>query len=212
MPRSATQDIAHEQVTDHRIQIPNAATLQGIGETKHAEELVAVRGKADARDLGIAYSQLAVRGDREAGDRAMKLLREAERDMNAAPNSLPDSDLHTQLGFLDQLNGDTMDAAREYRMAIAADPFDATAIGNTALIDAKAGDWSSAARLWASVFEHDPTQSAAALNLASTDCTLGDRAGALQVLNRLLLFSPDNRQAREFATAINNGSHPCQHP
>ncbi len=105
-----------------------------------------------------------------------------------------------------------MDAAREYRMAIAADPFDATAIGNTALIDAKAGDWSSAARLWASVFEHDPTQSAAALNLASTDCTLGDRAGALQVLNRLLLFSPDNRQAREFATAINNGSHPCQHP
>ncbi len=91
MPRSATQDIAHEQVTDHRIQIPNAATLQGIGETKHAEELVAVRGKADARDLGIAYSQLAVRGDREAGDRAMKLLREAERDMNAAPNSLPDA-------------------------------------------------------------------------------------------------------------------------
>ena len=212
MPRSSTQDIAHEQVTDHRIQIPNVATLEGIGETKHAADLVAVRGNADARDLGIAYSQLALHGDRPAGERAMTLLRAAERDMNADPHSLPDADLHTQLGFLDQLSGDAADAAKEYRMAIAANPYDATAIGNTALIDAKAGDWSSAARLWASVFEHDPAQTAAAFNLASADCTLGDKAAALQVLNRLLLFSPDNRQARDFATAINNGSHLCQRP
>ena len=212
MPRSATQDIAHEQVTDHRIQIPNAATLQGIRESDHAGELVAVRGKADARDLGIAYSQLALHGDRQAGERATRLLREAERDMNAAPHSLPDGDLHTQLGFLDQLNGDTMEAAREYRLAIAASPFDVTAIGNTALIDAKAGDWTSAARLWASVFEYDPTQKAAALNLASADCALGDKAGALQVLDRLLLFSPDNQQARQLAASIKGGSHPCQRP
>ena len=212
MPSSATQDIAHEQVTDHRIQIPNAATIQGIGERKHTGELVAVRGKADARDLGVAYSQLALHGDRQAGEEAMRLLRDAEHDMNADPHSLPDADLHTQLGFLDQINGDTTEAGKEYRLAIAANPFDATAIGNTALIDAKAGDLSSAARLWASVFEHDPAQKAAALNLASTDCALGDKAAAMQVLNRLLLFSPDNQQARQFAAAISNGSYPCQKP
>lgn len=211
MPRSATQDIAHEQVTDHRIQIPDAPALE-IGEKKHTGELIAVRGNADARDLGIAYSELALRGDRKAAEEAMRLLRKAEHDTNAAPHSLPDGDLHTQLGFLDQLSGNTPEAAAEYRMAIAANPFDATAIGNTALIDAKAGDWSSAVRLWASVFEHDPAQSAAALNLASTDCAHGDKTGALQVLERLLLFSPDNHQAREFAAAINNGSHPCQRP
>jgi predicted CXXCH cytochrome family protein len=212
MPRNATQDIAHEQVTDHRIQIPNAATLRGIGEKDHTEELVAVRGKANARNLGIAYSQLALRGDRQAGEPALRLLREAERDLDADPHSWPDADLHTELGFLDQINGDAGTAAKEYQLAIAANPFTATATGNTALIEAKVGNWASAARLWASVFGHDPTQSAAALNLAAADCALGDKAGALEVLDRLLLFSPDNQHARQLATAIHIGSHPCQNP
>ena len=153
---------------------------------------MAVRGTAGARDLGIAYSQLAVHGDRQADQQAMQLLREAERDLitDTKSLSLPDADLHTQLGFLEQRNGDAADAAREYRLAIAANPFDAVAIGNTALIEAKAGDLKSAALLWASVFQHDPTQNAAAFDLASADCELGDRAGAMQVLDRLLLFSP----------------------
>ncbi len=217
MPKSATKDIAHEQVTDHRIQIQQPAMLQDIGSGPHdgqgrSGELVAVRGTAGARDLGIAYSQLAVHGNRQAGERAQRLLREAEHNMTADPNSLPDADLHTQLGFLDQLSGDSAAAAQEYRLALAADPFDATAMGNTALIEAKSGDLKSAARLWASVFEHDPAQAAAGFDLASTDCELGDKAGALQILDRLLLFSPDNQQARQLATAIADGSHPCRQP
>ncbi len=217
MPKSATQDIAHEQVTDHRIQIQQAVMLEDIGGgpnsgRDHPAELVAVRGTAGARDLGIAYSQLALHGDRQADQQAMRLLREAERDLSTAPKSLPDADLHTQLGFLEQRNGDTADAAREYRLAIAANPFDAVAMGNTALIEAKAGDLNSAARLWASVFQHDPTQSAAAVDLASADCELGDKAGAVQVLDRLLLFSPDNRQARQFAADIADGRQPCRRP
>ena len=212
MPRGATQDVAHEQVTDHRIQIPNAVTLQGIGDREHANELIAVRGIADPRDLGMAFSQLAAHGDHKAGDQAMRLLRQAEHDLNTAPLASSDSELHTQLGFLDQLSGDTSDAAKEYQMAMTANPYDATAIGNTALIDARAGDWSSAARLWSTVFEHDPAQSAAAFNLASAECALGDKEGALHVLSRLLMFSPDNQHAREFAKAINDGSRPCQRP
>jgi predicted CXXCH cytochrome family protein len=212
MPRGATQDIAHEQVTDHRIQIPSAAALAGNGQRRRGGELVAVRGAADARDLGLAYSQLALRGDRQAGEQAMRLLREAERQLSADPHSRPDADLHTQLGFLYQIDGDTKEAAEEYRLAVAANSFDATAIGDTALLDAKAGDWAAAARLWASVLEHDPTQKAAALDLASAECALGDRAGALKALDRLLLFSPDSRQAREFAAAIRNGSRPCKAP
>jgi hypothetical protein len=72
MPKSATQDIAHEQVTDHRIQIQQAAMLEDIGGSNggrgHSEELVTVRGTASTRDLGIAYSQLALHGDRRASE------------------------------------------------------------------------------------------------------------------------------------------------
>lgn len=215
MPRSATQDIAHEQVTDHRIQIPQAVRLQevdgGSGSVrKYSGELVAVRGTSDARDLGIAYSQLALRGDRQAGERAQQLLRGAERDLS--PHASSDADLHTQLGFLDEVSGDTSAAAQEYKLALAANPFDATAMGNTALIDAKSGDLRSAAKLWSMVFEHDPTQKAAGFNLASTDCELGDGAAARQVLERMLLFSPDDQKARRFAAAIANASHPCRQP
>jgi len=216
MPKSATQDIAHEQVTDHRIQIQQAAMLEYIngpnGGRGRTEELTAVRGTASARDLGIAYSQLALRGDRQAGERALRLLREAERDLSTNSGSFPDADLHTQLGFLDQISGDSTEAALEYRLALAANPFDGVAMGNSALIEAKAGDLKSAARLWSSVLEHDPTQKAAAIDLASTYCGLGDKARATQVLDRLLLFSPDNQQARHFAAAIADGSEPCQHP
>jgi predicted CXXCH cytochrome family protein len=212
MPRSDTRDIAHEQVTDHRIQVPSVTTLQGLngGPSAHSGELIAVRGTASERDLGIAYSQLALRGDRQAGTQALQLLHRAETDPSAAP--LPDPDLHTQLGFLEQLGGDSAAAAREYKLALAANPFDATAMGNTALIDAKSGDLKSAARLWSVVFEHDPTQKAAGFNLASTECQLGDGPAAKQVLDRVLLFSPDNRQARQFAAAIADGSHPCRLP
>ena len=210
MPRSATQDIAHEQVTDHRIQLPSAGQIQGIGERKSSGELIAVRGKADSRDLGIAYSQLALRGNRPAGEQAMRLLREAEHNLNADPHAPPDADLHTQLGFLEQLSGDNAAAAQEYRLAMAAKPSEATATGNIALIDARRGDLSSARQLWESVFNLDPAQKTAALNLAATDCELGDAAGALRVLDRLLEFSPDNQQARKFKTAIADGSRPCR--
>jgi predicted CXXCH cytochrome family protein len=216
MPRGATKDIAHEQVTDHRIQIQQVAMLEDLGGPNggrgRSEELVTVRGTASSRDLGIAYSQLALHGDRQAGQQALRLLREAERDLSTNPSSLPDADLHTQLGFLEQSNGDAANAAREYRLAIAANPFDAVAMGNTALIEAKGGDLKSAAGLWASAFEYDPTQNAAAVNLASTYCELGDKVSATRVLDRLLLFSPDNRQARQFAAAIADGSQTCRRP
>jgi len=212
MPRSKTQDIAHEQVTDHRIQIPQAAAIQGVGGAARSGELTQVRGVADNRDLGIAYSQLALRGDRQAGERALRLLRAAASELDASGNALPDADLHTQLGFLDQLDGDTAAAATEYRKALAANPFDATAEGDLALIEAKAGEMGAAVKLWESVFAHDPAQKTAGFDLAAADCLLGDTAAAKNVLERMLLFSPDNRRAKDFLAAMADGSQPCRKP
>jgi predicted CXXCH cytochrome family protein len=209
MPTSNTRDIAHEQVTDHRIQIPGTPTLSALTDnSSRSNELAPVRGTASARDLGVAYSRLAVAGNREAGEQALRFLREAEQESNEA-SSLPDPILHTRLGFLDQISGDTATARKEYQLAVAEDPFDATAAGNIALIDAREGDLKSAAGLWASVFEHDPTQKAAGFNLAATECQLGDGAAAKRVLDRMLLFSPDDQRAKQIAAAIVGGSQHC---
>ncbi len=209
MPTSDTLNISHEQVTDHRIQIPGAPALSGIaGGTPQANPLVPVRGVATDRDLGIAYSRLAVAGSREAGEQALHFLREAEQSANGATDP-PDPVLHTQLGFLDQVSGDAADAAKEYRLAMAEDPYDATAAGDIALIEAKEGDLKAAAKLWGSVFANDPSQKTAGLNLAATQCQLGDAAAAKRTLDRLLLFSPDNQRARQFAAALADGSQHC---
>ncbi len=211
MPRSNTQDIAHEQVTDHRIQLPRGPALQSLEpRTAPSGELVAVRGTATDRDLGIAYSQLALHGDRQAATEARRLLRQAESEAAEKSRTPPDPDLHTQLGFLDQLAGDTASARREYELALEADPYAATAAGNLALINAQAGDLRAAVKLWTAVFNHDPAQSAAAMNLAATECRLGDAAAAKAVLERVVVFSPDNRRAREFAQALADGSQRCE--
>jgi predicted CXXCH cytochrome family protein len=82
MARPPSNDIAHEQVTDHwirkrvsREQLPAATT----------GDLVPVGGVgAGDRDLGLAYAQMAARGDREAAAKAFELLRRAEKQAGSA--------------------------------------------------------------------------------------------------------------------------------
>ncbi len=204
MPRENSQDIAHEQVTDHRIQIPHAPVAAG-GSPEHSAELVTVGGvPATDRDLGLAYAQQAQHGDRTSGEMALSLLRKAETSSSA-----PDAELHTELGFLEQMNGDLRKAAQEYKSALAADAQDSTAKGNLAVLQAHAGDYPSAVKLWSEVFAADPTQIAAGFNLAVGQCRLGQKDAATATLQRVLVFSPDNDRARALAAAIAGGRQPC---
>ena len=66
-----------------------------------------------------------------------------------------------------------------------------------------------AERLWKTAFDHDPVQTGAGLNLAIVACETGNRAEALRTLDRLLVFAPDNGQARNLATEIRSGKMPC---
>ena len=176
MPRAASEDIAHEQVTDHRIQIVS----EHRDRTRHASKsgtLVPIGNeKASDRELGLAYAQMAQRGDRASGETALALLRKAEA-LEAA--TAKDAELHTELGFLEQRSGDIHAADREYRAALAADPDDGTARGDMAVLFAGTGDYATAVRLWQRVFDADPAQTAAGYNLALGQCRLGqkDRCG-----------------------------------
>jgi predicted CXXCH cytochrome family protein len=210
MPRGASEDIAHEQVTDHRIQIANAASekpAEQAMEAKKSGPLVPIgEEKATDRELGLAYAQMAQHGDRVSGETALELLRKAEA---LEPATARDAELHTELGFLKQRSGDIHAADREYRAALAANPENSTARGDLAILFADTGDYATAVRLWQRVFESDPAQAAAGYNLALGQCRLGQKDDAEATLKRLLRFAPDNQRARALAAAFAGGTRHC---
>ena len=210
MPRSASEDIAHEQVTDHRIQIANTAThippLAAEPASKNGALVPIGDEKATDRELGLAYAQMGQRGDRQSGETALKLLRKAEA-LGAA--TVKDAELNTELGFLEQESGNIHAADREYRVALAADPDDGTARGDMAVLFAGTGDYATAVRLWQRVFDADPAQAAAGYNLALGQCRLGRKEDAEATLKRVLSFAPDDQRARALATALAGGAQSC---
>jgi predicted CXXCH cytochrome family protein len=203
MARAATSDIAHEQVTDHLIRkhiTPRPGMSPATG------ELEAVGPAPRDREVGLAYAQMAERGDQEAGRRAIQLL---IRDEEEAKGAAKDPEVHSQLGFLEQVSGQTDKAAAEYEQALQANPFDSLALGDLALIKAKQHQYVEAERLWKTAFDHDPVQTGAGLNLAIVACETGNRAEAIRTLERLLVFAPDNGQAGNLAAEIRSGKVAC---
>jgi predicted CXXCH cytochrome family protein len=213
MPQAKADDIAHEQVTDHRIpRIPRlpaakepAVSGSDTGVLVAIGTAVGVAGESSGRDLGVAYALEAQRGDKAAGARALELLRKAE----ALPGSNGDWELHERLGFLDQLAGEKDAAAREYTLALAANANDSIAGGNLALLKAGDREYGAAIDLWERAFQEDPEQLKAGMNLAIVECGLGKKEAALGTLDRILAFSPDNGQARDLAREIRSGRHRC---
>ena len=204
MARPPSNDIAHEQVTDHWIR--RRVTQERLPLATQGE-LVTVGGVAASdRDFGLAYAQMAARGDRAAGERALELLRRAEKESNGANR---DGMLHAQLGFLEQASGDSTEAAKEYRIALQADTFESLAAGDLALIEAQQKNYVDAARLWQEVFEHDPTQLEAGINLAIVECGGGDRDAAQKTVDRLREFAPDDDRVRALGARIRQGGSQC---
>jgi tetratricopeptide (TPR) repeat protein len=206
MPREQTQDIAHEQVTDHRIQIIGKLFVRPVA----SSELVPIGDMHPGpRDAGLAWAQLATRGDQAAGKRAMRLLLDAETS-DATQSS--DAELHMELGFLQQMRGDRERAQAEYQTALRIDPFNETAAGDLAVLKAQTGDFAAALPMWQSVFQHNPGASAAGIDLAVAQCRAGNAENAAQTLRRVLLFSPDNDAARRFSLALASGTQHCGAP
>ena len=204
MARSASTDIAHEQVTDHLIRkrIPERSPASG---ESGLLEAVGSSPPGD-RELGLAYADMAVRGDREATGRALTLLRREEKEAGGAAG---DPELHSRLGFLEQVTGHPDTAADEYEQAIRANPYDSTALGDLGLIRATRHEYAAAERLWKAAFNHNPVQIGAGMNLAIVECETGDRRGAIEALTRLLEFAPDETKAHQFMVQIQSGKEAC---
>jgi Flp pilus assembly protein TadD len=204
MPREKTGDVAHEQVTDHRIQrrpAPSSTQTQGT------EDLSLVGGGTTSdRDLGLAYFQMANLGDQEAGHRAMALLQRAERH----EGDQPDPDLHRALGFLAHLAGDRAMATREYEATLRENPADSIAAGDLAILEARAGNAKAAITWLQGISRNDPGETAAGMDLAMIDCAIGDPQSATRALHHVLDFSPDDAKARQALTAIETKPETCK--
>jgi Flp pilus assembly protein TadD len=204
MPREKSGDVAHEQVTDHRIQrLPLLLLDQAAAPT--GDLTVVGGGSASDRALGLAYFQFAQGGNEQAGHRAMQLLRQAERQ----GGEQADPDLHTALGFLNQLAGDRPAAVREYQAALRANPADSVAVADLAILQARAGDPKGAIAGLRWVSEHDPGDTSASMDLATIECAIGDPRTAAAVLAHLLEFSPDDGKARQALAAIERNPAGC---
>jgi predicted CXXCH cytochrome family protein len=205
MPREKTGDVAHEQVTDHRIQRrPAPASTQMQART--GDLTLVGGGTASDRDLGLAYFQMANLGDQQAGHRAMALLQQAER----READQPDPDLHTALGFMAHLAGDRAMATREYEAALRVNPANSIAAGDLAILEARAGNAKAAVTWLEGITQNDPGETAAGMDLAMIDCAIGSPQDATRALHHVLDFSPDDAKARQALTAIETSPEICK--
>jgi len=195
MPTREPTDISHEQATDHDIQRQTSTTVSTLRlrNLVESDELLPVGNvSAGDRELGLAYAQLAEHGNQEAREKAAHLLRKAEI------GGASDAQLHTQLGFIEQISGDKTRAREEYTDALMEDPYEATALGNLAVLDAASGGTADAINLLQRVVDADPSQTAAGLNLAFIECNLGGKKKALDILMRLSRINTDDPTLRKF--------------
>jgi hypothetical protein len=194
MPRMDSADITHTVVTDHRIvraplaDRPRATPLGRLAPFGAAH--------ADARDLGLAYGEVALRGNAFAAREALRLLEGARQQH---PD---DADVLTRLGYLYQASGDAHAAAQYYEQVLARDPDRAVVAANLGVFYAGRGMVRQALELWRNAFDRNPQLSEIGVNLGRVLCGIGDGDGARAALERVLRHNPDLSIARQALTDV----------
>jgi hypothetical protein len=210
MPVSPSTDVAHTQVTDHRIpRFPAVATQESRESQLPPERLRLVPfpdspdAEKDLRDLALAWESLADNGMNAAEPEAEKLLRSAASKF---PN---DPEVLSALGYVEQRHGDTRQASELYRRALTLDPDLLVAAANLGVIDAKSGQLREALQLWEGDFRHAPGRSNVGMNLVITLCDTKQFDEARATALRVLEFNPDMAAAKDALRRLNRTPPDC---
>jgi cytochrome c-type biogenesis protein CcmH/NrfG len=210
MPASASSDVAHTEVTDHRIlrrpQI-EAGLLQDAGNESSLPNLIpfppASTTDTDPRDLALAWESLVESGMTAAEPQARTLLSKA---LKQSPD---DRALLSALGYIEQKHGATEDASALYQKALANDPDLVDAATNLGVIEARTGNLGNAISLWQRAFELAPGRSSIGLNLARAYCDEGKVEEARKYTLRVLEFNPDQASAKNLLKFLNRIPAKC---
>jgi Flp pilus assembly protein TadD len=163
-----------------------------------------LHGNTSQRDLALAYYDVA--GNASQAGRAWTQLLTAKK---SDPHDLP---VLTALAYLAQNRGNSTLAMELYYEALKLDPIDVTATNNLAILLAKSGRLTAAENLWQKTFDLNEDIDELGINLALAECMLGNKNAAQRVLQRVLLYSPDQQIARRKLQAIQSGQETCAAP
>jgi hypothetical protein len=197
MPRRDSADISHTEVTVHRIGVFSRARARPGGDLPvRLKPFGRVPPDGGARELGLAYVEIAPRGGTFGASEAFRLLTESARE------HADDALVLARLAFMEQTRGDGAAAEANYRRSLALDDGLVTAAADLGVLLAQRGKVAEAIGLWRPAFDRNPDMIDLGVNLAMGECLQGDRSAAAAVLNRVLRFNPDSARARELLNGV----------
>ncbi len=208
MPSSLSADVAHTEVTDHRILRRPLVSPQLLQDSQPVlPRLVrfpdSQKTDEDVRDLALAWESLVNSGMTAAAPETERLLGSA---IEKSPN---DPALLSALAYSAQKKGD-IDRARElYEKALAVDPTLIDAATNLGAIEANRGHLREAVKLWQDAFHRAPGQSRIGMNLARLFCDTGQPGNAREYVLRVLEFNPDLSEAKSLLQRLNGDPPKC---
>lgn len=210
MPASLSTDVAHTDVTDHRIlrrSQPDPQLARQANLRPDLPRLVrfpdVAKSDQDLRDLALAWDSLVNRGITAAPPDMENLFR-------AAITKFPDDPaLLSAMGYAAQKKGQLELASEFYGRALAVDPTLIEASANLAAIDAGRGHLQEAVKLWQDAFQRAPGQSSIGMNIARAYCEAGQVDQARNYLLRVLEFNPDLTEAKNLFQSLNRPSPKC---
>ncbi len=211
MPANASTDVAHTEVTDHRIQRrPNTGAVLEDALARPVSTLPKLvpfpdspQTEHDDRDMALAWANMAENGDAAVVKQAEQLLRKAVQE------SPKDAALLSSFGYVEQRRGAVSDARELYQRALAQDPNLLDAATNLGVIEAKSGHLGEAVQLWEGAFQRAPGRSSVGMNIARAFCSAGQLDRARDVTMRVLQFNPDLGSAKKMLNGLNGTPAKC---
>jgi predicted CXXCH cytochrome family protein len=211
MPANPSSDVAHTEVTDHRIPrrpetgpaLENLRAQSPQSEPRLVPFPASTEADRDLRDKALAWETMAEAGNQAAAKPAEQLLRKA---LSETPN---DPALLSAMGYVQQLHGHLNDSRELYQRALARDPDLIDAATNLGVLEAKSGNLSEAVILWQGAFQRAPGKSSVGMNLAHAFCGAGQIDKARDVTLRVLEFNPDLLAAKQLLHELNQTPPKC---
>lgn len=207
MPASLSTDVAHTEVTDHRILRRPASEPAAQVSTTALPELVpfphSEEAEQDARERALAWQSMVDAGMSMAQPQAEQLLRAALRQFPDDPALL------SALAYSAQKRGDDNQARALYNRALENDTASIDAATNLGVLEAKQGRSGVAIKLWQAAFERAPGKSEIGMNLSRVFCATEQFEAARSAVLRVLRFNPDLGPAKKLLAELNANPPRC---
>ena len=207
MPNSSSTDVAHTQVTDHRIPrrpeiAPQLLHEMKAGPSKPQLEIFPPSSDSDVREFALAWQSLAQSGVVPADPEA-QLLRSALKE------SPDDPALLGALGYAEQRSGAIESARQSYEKALALDPNSIDVATNLGVLEVRDRHVREALKLWRSAFQRAPGRSEIGMNIANVLCNAGQPEDARTYVLRVLDYDPDLRSAKQLLRGLDRTPPSC---